>query len=450
MIGDGGGKKPNLYVTAQKGRFSRIHRISGWLLILFFLGAPWLSIAGTRLFFMDLPGRRLYLFGTMFSAMDTQFMLVGLLAGAFSLLLATALLGRLWCGYACPQTVWLQEWVLPIERWIEGKAGARKRLNQGPWTATKVRKKALKWSIFAAISVVVGIGFVSYFVENPIALWTGQSSAGAYGTAAAVAGTIFFDYVWFREQFCNYLCPYARIQSALADENTLVVGYFSNVGEPRLNKLSPKKAQLAANPNACVNCKRCVTACPTGIDIREGYQLECIGCGLCVDACEDVMSKRGQTNLIGYTTEAKLAGKHVPKFRVRPILYAVGLVAIFLVTAGLLAAKQPIDASVNRAPGDVFMVLADGTIRNTYSAHIFNLDARERSFDVALEGDGPFELVLPFEHLALDAGADRTVSIIVLAHPDNLDARSIPLEFVIRSGDNEVRRTGTFKTSEEL
>jgi cytochrome c oxidase accessory protein FixG len=445
MIGDGQGKRPRVYVEGQKGTFENLHKAANWALILFYLGAPWLTIGGHRMFFVDLPGRRLYLLGATFTAMDTRFMLVGLLAGGFAILLFTALVGRLWCGYFCPQTVWLEAWIRPVERLIEGRRGARKKLDERPWDADKVARKVSKWVVFVAMSAIMALGFISYFVESPAALWTGGGSATAYAATAAVGVAVFFDMAWFREQFCNYLCPYARLQAAIADEYTLTVGYHANVAEPRLVKGKDAKAQMAANPDICVDCGTCVQVCPQGIDIRDGYQLECITCGHCIDACTEVMDKRERPTLISYTTEAALTGKPKHK-RLRPYIYGALMTLVLGIAGFLLAERAPIDARVTRAPGQLYVLLEDGSIQNRYNAHLLNNDREARHFVLSVENAEGLDVVLPIAELDIEPGDERTVPILVLASPEISVERAKPIEFVIRSGDFELRRPGIFQT----
>jgi cytochrome c oxidase accessory protein FixG len=468
MIGDGAGRRPWVYVASQAGRFQRLHRVSGAVLIALYLLAPWLSVGDHRLVYLDLPNRRFYLFGAVFTAVDTQFLLLLLLLASFGLLLFTALLGRVWCGYLCPQTVFLEEWIRPVERLIEGNRGARRRLDQGRWTGAKLRKKAVKWTLFAAMSFVLAMTFVAYFVPSAGALWTFSASRTTWAFVGAIAVVTFLDLAWFREQFCNYLCPYARLQGALCDAHTLTIGYDRRRGEPRgapktrAQRLAGAAGAAGAASEAgdagaavalqgeqglCVDCNKCVVVCPNGIDIRDGFQLECITCGHCIDACEEVMRKQGTLpSLVAYTTEARLEGSGRPARRGRAWVYGLAFAALLAITVGLLLGRSAIDASVVRAPGMPYAVRPDGRIQNVFRAHLMNNDLEPRVFALEVAGIAEMEVILPVSSLEIAGGEERTLPVFVLVDPVHLRERATDIEFVIRAGDEEVRRSGTFQS----
>ena len=363
-----------------------------------------------------------------------------LLGVAIGLGFFTALYGRLWCGYACPQTVFLEEVIRRIEMWIEGDRGARRKLDKAPWTADKIRKKLLKYFLFMAVSFIVAITFVAYFTDTK-ALFTGQATGLSYAFVGAFTILMYADFAWFREQFCNYLCPYARIQGALTDIHSMVIGYNEKRGEPRLGKGVKKVAVL--DRGGCVNCNRCVTVCPQGIDIRDGYQLECIACGHCVDACSEVMGKHGHPTLIKYTTEAELMGQPKKGFRLRPALYGVVLVGLMIAGTVMLLNKTSIDASVIRSSGTYFVELEDGRLQNNFEAHLFNNSDEPRVFDIVVEGLDDVQIVTPFPEIRIDARRDMLVPVFVLT-ADTLDMRATPIVFVFSSDGEEIRRDVTY------
>jgi cytochrome c oxidase accessory protein FixG len=446
MIGDGHGKRPWVYYSSSKGLMRSIHRYSGMLLLTVFLVTPWIYIGGLPLFRADLAGRRLYLAGHLFTALDTRFLLMLLLLSAIGLGLFTAIVGRVWCGYACPQTVFLEEIIRRIETWIEGDRGARRKLDESPWTAGKIARKASKWSLFAIVSVVISLMTMSYLYA-PTDVWTGAIPRGAYLFAAALAGLLYFDLAWFREQFCNYLCPYARIQSVLADANTWTVGYDPRRGEPRLGTPGVQKATVFST-GACVDCNRCVAVCPQGIDIRNGFQLECITCGHCIDACTDVMKKRNFPSLIQYTTENRLTANVQKPSRVRPALYASVIGGLLLFTAVLLFQRDTFDARVSRMRGVDPELLADGRVRNTFDGHIWNNSPQDRTFAITTLELGTTEVVTPYSPLVVPAGQDLSFPIVVNADADALTSRSTHFQFEISvvgsEQPEEISRNATF------
>ncbi len=435
MLGDGQGKRPWVYYAQSTGRFHTLHRYSGAVLIAILLVLPWIHIGGAPLLRFDLPGRRLFLMTAVFTPYDTRFLLLLLIFSAIGLGLVTAMAGRVWCGYFCPQTVFLEEVYRRIEVWIEGDRGPRRKLDESPWTPEKIRKKAAKWTIYAFVSVVLGFTLMSYFVDAR-ELWTFQSSSTTYLlTAAAIAG-LYANFAWFREQFCNYLCPYARFQGALTDVHSLVIGYDPRRGEPRLQKGVTKKKEVIER-GGCIDCNRCVTVCPQGIDIRNGFQLECIACGHCVDACTDVMSKLGHPTLVQYTTEAELKGEPKPKFRFRPVFYGAIMTACVVAGIALILSRTTVDAKVNRASGSYATTTADGHIQNVFVANLFNNDVEDRTFTITTQGlDGAESVVAGRTTIA--PSEQSSVSVIVTVDPEVLSSRHTPFSVVITADDETV------------
>ncbi len=441
-----------VYTAKVSGRFQRAHRGAGMLQLLIFLGLPWLRIGGNPALRVDLEARRLYAFGEMFGASDTVLLVLLLLFLAFSLFFFTAMFGRLWCGYLCPQTVFLEELIRPVETWIEGDRGQRMMRDvKGRWTADWAWRKAAKWGAFAAISILLGVSVVGYFAEIR-ELVRGGGTGAAWAGVAAFAGVMFLDFAWFREQFCNYLCPYARFQGALADEESLVVAYDWDRGEPRGTKRA-LKIDVQASAGACIDCRKCVAVCPAGIDIRNGFQLECINCARCVDACAGVMEKLEQPNLIRYTTIAADQGRPARWLRPRTVLYGGLLVAIVGAAALLHHERHEIYGSINRLPGSLYTVDADGWVRNTFlirvhNQHVDSAGAPE-TFTFRVEGM-PEGSDIQAQPLHLGPGASGMAPLIIRVPPGAEIERTRDFDLHIHSSFDEIRLPGTFKSQSAI
>lgn len=437
-------KRQYVYAASVTGTFQKVHRVSGLALQLILFLTPWLTVGDHPAILLDLPHRRLFAFGQIFGATDTIFLvLIGLFL-AFLLFFVTSILGRVWCGYLCPQTVFLEEWVRRVEIAIEGERGQRYARDQGPLTFDKAWRKAAKWSAFLLIAGVVAMTLVSYFVPAPL-LWTGGASATAYGLVLAFTGVLYLDFAWFREQFCNFLCPYARFQGALTDEHSLTITYDEARGEPR--------GARGSGHGACIDCNKCVVVCPAGIDIRDGYQLECIACARCIDACESVMAKRETLpSLVQYNTLARQEGGKTRLLRPRTAVYASLLVVLAVTFGVLIEDHSTIDATVNRAPGTMYTVDADGSVRNTFLLHVTNnhpqLKGGAAEFKVQVEGLEHARVTV--QDLRLAETESATVPVIIqLAGAERLP-RTIPFTIRVSSPNDETRVRTTFKTAEQL
>ncbi|MEZ4425994.1 MAG: cytochrome c oxidase accessory protein CcoG [Gemmatimonadota bacterium] len=428
-----------VYPQSIQGRFMTLRRwtFAGLHLLLFV--APWITVSGYPLLRIDIPARRVFLFGQIFTPYDTIFLLLLLLFLAFSLFFFTAIFGRIWCGYACPQTVFLETWIRPIELWIEGDRTTRKRRDAQGLSFDLAWRKLLKWTLFAAVSFLIAMALVSLFA-GARELWTGRAGPVAYAFVGVVTVAWFWDFTWFREQFCSYLCPYARFQSALADEESLIVTYDEGRGEPR------EKGKLAATEGRCIDCNKCVVVCPQGIDIRNGFQLECIQCARCIDACTTVMEPLGHETLVAYGSVAESQGRIVRRWRPRTFVYA-GLLAALVVAGGTLMVRRvPFEAAVNRAPGSLFAVDPDGFVRNTFLLEVTNKDPRPGAvqYQVALEGVDGAEMLAP--PLELGASESRTLPLVVRIPANAATARSLPLRVRVSSDRDEVVLPTTFLT----
>jgi cytochrome c oxidase accessory protein FixG len=397
----------------------------------------------TQAVLLDLDTERFYFFDLELWPQDIWLLAGLLILGAVALFLVTSLFGRLWCGYTCPQTVWTDLFMW-VERWVEGDRNERMQRDAQPLTADTVWKKFLKHTIWLAIAFWTGGAWIMYYVDAPtvtLDFWTLSASTEVYFFTALFTATTYLLAGWAREQVCTYMCPWPRFQSAMLDDQSFTVTYQSWRGEPRIRG----KARDGAGD--CVDCGACVTACPTGIDIRDGIQMECINCGLCIDACNHVMERTNKDRwLITWDTEsrqdAKKAGRHDPiqVFRPRTIIYlSVLTIATIGMTTALLA-RSTLGLSVQRDRAPIFVPLADGSLRNAYTMKIANKTQSPTDFDLTVDG-------LPGARLAVAEGGPgteptlrlagapdevTTYRVLVTARPAALAGGSQPIDFVLR------------------
>ncbi len=436
---------PSLF-SAQEPIFPR--RVKGtfrtlkWWIMAFTLGVyyitPWLRWdRGPNLpdqaVLVDLAHRRFFFFMIEIWPHEFYFIAGLLIMAGLGLFLFTSAAGRVWCGYACPQTVWTDLYIL-VERWVEGDRNARLRLYHQAWNGEKVRKRAVKWTIWLLIGLATGGAWVFYFTDAPTLardLVAGTAHPVAYMTIAILTATTFVFGGFAREQICIYACPWPRIQAAMMDEDTLTIGYRDWRGEPR------GKASVAGNGD-CVDCMACVNVCPMGIDIRDGQQMACITCGLCIDACNDVMTKLDRPHsLIGYlalTDEtAERAGKprksvwkHV--FRPRTIVYTALWAGVGIALIAALFLRTEIDVNVTPVRNPQFVVLSDGSIRNTYELRLRNKHGEDRWFAISASAAGS-ALFLSLEgqedlRVLVPANETKTQKLYVTAAHDTGTAKA--------------------------
>ncbi|WP_126974908.1 cytochrome c oxidase accessory protein CcoG [Frigidibacter oleivorans] len=383
-----------------KGRFRSLK----WVLMAMMLGiyyvTPWIRWdrgpgMPDQAVLVDLANRRFFFFMIEIWPHEFYFVAGLLIMAGLGLFLFTSALGRVWCGYACPQTVWTDLYIL-VERWVEGDRNARLRLWNQKWDLRKARLRAVKWTLWLLIGVATGGAWVFYFTDAPTLLRdlvTLQAHPAAWMTIVILTLTTFAFGGFAREQICIYACPWPRIQAAMMDEDTITVAYREWRGEPRGKH---RKAEGAAALGDCIDCMACVNVCPMGIDIRDGQQLACITCALCIDACDEVMGKIGKPRgLIDYLAlkdeAAERAGAHPKKiwkhiFRVRTLVYFVlwGGIGVALVVALFL--RSPFDVSVTPVRNPIFVTLSDGSIRNTYEVRVRNKQHEPRSFAFSVAG----------------------------------------------------------------
>ncbi len=390
---------------------------------------------------VDLANRRFFFFMIEIWPHEFYFVAGLLIMAGLGLFLFTSALGRVWCGYACPQTVWTDLFIL-VERWIEGDRNAQVRLWNAKWDIRKARLRVSKWMLWLLIALATGGAWVFYFTDAPTLLRnlvTLDAHPAAYTTIAVLTGTTFLLGGFAREQVCIYMCPWPRIQAAMMDEDTITVAYRDWRGEPRGKHRKAEGAELLGD---CIDCNACVNVCPMGIDIRDGQQLACITCALCIDACDDVMDKigkpRGLIDYIALTDETRERAGEAPKsvwkhvFRPRTVLYTTlwSVVGIGLTVALFL--RQEIDLTVAPVRNPTFVTLSDGSIRNTYDVRLRNMNLEDRVFELSLTSDAALQIVLEGEDdLTVEVPANQMVlqRVYVVAPPGSAAAEANRTDF---------------------
>jgi cytochrome c oxidase accessory protein FixG len=425
------GSRKFIHAATARGRFTQRRLIVALLLTSLYVAMPWIQINGQPALFLDLEHRQFHYFGLTFVGQDVWIAFFVLTGIGFCLFYVTALLGRVWCGWACPQTVFL-DFARRIERWCEGDAVSRRRLDESPWTAEKVLRRGAKHALYLLLSLLLAHVLLSYFVSIPrLYAMMSQSPAENWGSFAFVfliGGALWFNVAWFREQFCIVLCPYGRLQSALMDDDSLIVGYDTKRGEPRA-----RRGLEAAGD--CVNCLRCVQVCPTGIDIRQGLQMECIGCAACIDACDTVMSKlQRPPGLIRYDSKRGFEGKRTRWLRPRTLLYTglalLGAAALTVATSTLKMAT----VSLTRVTGIPYVV-EGGVVRNQFILRVLNKRNTPVSFQLEVAG-GPASLQwIGAEGGIKVAPLGEEIRTIVLTVPRADLHAELPLRFRLLPGD---------------
>lgn len=395
------------------GRFLRYRRIVGWMLIATFTAIPWISVNGRPMMLFDLPARRFTFFGVTFQPTETALLMLLLLTIFIGIFLVTAVFGRLWCGWACPQTVYQELLFRPLGRWIEGGRAAQQKMDRdgiGP-------RRLLKYGVFLLISATLAHTFLAYFVGVESLFTWMQRSPLEHPTSFAlvffVTAAVFLDFTWFREQTCLVACPYGRFQSALLDRHSLIVAYDEARGESRGTRRQRRQGEEMAFGD-CIDCNLCVATCPTGIDIRDGLQMECIHCTQCIDACDAVMAKVDRPpGLIRYASKIEFARE--PRRLMRPRVMIYGLL-IALLGAGLvsgLVGRQSAEVTLLRAGHEAFNRLADGRVSNHLRVKIANRGRAAASFTISLDHDD-LDLIAPLNPVPVDGDEVTSTEVFVI------------------------------------
>ena len=426
-----------IYPREVEGRFTRLRLLSFIALLGFYYAMPLVQWEGRQALLFDLPARKFYIFGLTLWPQDFIYLAALLILAGLSLFFFTALLGRVWCGYACPQTVWTEVY-LWMERKIEGNRGKRMKLDKAPNSAAKIRTKAIKHSVWIAFSLWTGFTFVGYFTpidELGTKLFTGNLGPWETFWILFYSFATYGNAGFMREQVCLYMCPYARFQSAMFDSDTLIVAYHPERGEPRGSRRRSTDLQQAGL-GECIDCNVCVQVCPTGIDIRDGLQYECIACSACIDGCNEIMDKMNYPRgLIGYTTENAALGNPQHILRPRVMVYA----AILLLLCGSLVTHMlqriPLELDVIRDRNTLYRETRDGLIENVYTLKILNMDSKPHRYILSADGIDGLRLVLDDADIKVEAGTVQQFIARIQADEFNMESRSVSIRFHLQADD---------------
>jgi len=435
-------KREKIYTRKIEGFFQRVRLFTGWPLLLGYFLIPWINWDSRQSVYFNLPERQFNVFGITFWPQDFMLLAWTLIICAFGLFFITTWLGRIWCGYTCPQTVWTSIFMW-AEQVTEGDRNARMKLDKQPWSSEKVIRKTLKHGMWLGFALLTGLTFVGYFspirelVVNLVtfnlgsweAFWIVFFTLATYGNAG-----------WLREQVCMYMCPYARFQASMFDKDTLIVSYDPARGEPR----GPRKRDLDYRGEGlgdCVDCQMCVQVCPTGIDIRDGLQYECINCALCIDACNDIMDKMEYPRgLIRYTTENRLEGKESHLLRPKLVGYALAMVVMISLFTYTITGRTPLQLDVSRDRAQLYVQTPDGLVQNNYSLKVLNMSQATQSYQITMTGLDNGSLTGNTQ-VTIEGGGVEEIPVIITVDPGLLEQPNTSIDFVVTSIDGKVSDT---------
>lgn len=442
------GSRIYLYPEDVRGIWLDRRSLVYLILILVYLVLPWIYYNGEQAIRLNLIEREFSFFGYLFYAHDAPLLLLILLGFVFSIGFITSLWGRVWCGWGCPQTVFISFLYSKIERLIEGRARERSKLADAPWNANKIIKKSLKWFAFLVLSLHISHSLLGYFVGTRklffITLKSPTENLSLFITMIVITSIFLFDFGWFKEQFCIIACPYGRLQSVIMDSYSKVVGYDYNRGEPRRSKDIVKDKE-----GDCINCYHCVKVCPTGIDIRNGTQLECIACTACIDACDEIMVKINKPKgLIKYTTEAELEKLPAKKFHLRSVIYLTIIILISSIFIYSLQSKSALNLRMNKIGRSSYIVLKDNLIDNLYRINFDNKSSD--TYSINIKTNNP-KVKIKTKTLPLEIPSGEVKTVLHLTFPkDILENGNKDIKLFFKDGEKvsierEIKLVGPFK-----
>ncbi len=438
------GKRKWIYPKKPSGRFYNARTIVSIILLLFLIGAPFIKVNGHPLLLFDFPNRNFILFSIPFGPHDFHLFALAIIALAVFIILFTVIFGRVFCGWACPQTIFMEMVFRKIEYWIEGDFKEQIKLNQAPWTSAKIFKKTFKHVIFFLIAFFISNIFLSYIIgmDELIKIVTSPPSKHLTGFVSMLifSGVFYFVFSYFREQVCTIVCPYGRLQGVLLDQDSIVIAYDHIRGEPR-GKLSKNNSR--DKQGDCIDCYLCVDVCPTGIDIRDGIQLECVNCTACIDACDAVMDKINKPRgLIRYDSLRGIEMKEKFRFTPRMALYSTILVVILFILTYLLVTRSDFSINILRTPGLLYQQQPGDKFSNIYDLNIINKTFNYAQIELRLK-DIQGELKLLGEEINLKPQEKRDSKLLIVLPKTSITEMNTPVTIAVYSKNTLLKEIKT-------
>lgn len=438
---DAHGKRIWVYPKKPQGFFTKWRNYVSWVLLVTLVGMPFIRVGGEPLFLFDVLGRKFILFGQLFTPQDFHLFVFAMLTLMVFVILFTVVFGRIFCGWICPQTIFMENVFRKIEYWIEGDANAQRRLNASGWTSQKIWKKGLKYAIFYGMALMIANVFLAYIIgsEKVIQIATEPiaNHLGGFIALLIFSGVFYFVFAYMREQVCIVVCPYGRLQGVLLDRDSIVVAYDHVRGEPRTKLKKARDGEALtmdklAHGGDCIDCKLCVQVCPTGIDIRNGTQLECINCTACIDACDAVMDKvERPRGLIRYDSYNGIAEKKKRRFTTRMVAYTCVLLALVGLEVFLLNYRSEVETLILRTPGNLYQKVDDNHLSNLYNFEIVNKTNKAyKNVELRLvEPKGEIKLVGKMP--GLEKGGQASGSFFVILDKGDIDGHKTRLKLEV-------------------
>ncbi len=441
------GKRNWIFPKKPSGRFYNARTWVSIFLLAFLFGAPWIRLNDEPFMLFNVLERKFIIFGIVFWPQDFHLFFLAMITAVIFVVLFTVVYGRIFCGWICPQTIFMEMVFRKIEYWIDGDRGQQKRLSNSKWTAEKIRKRALKHTIFFIISFLIANTFLAYLIgteellklisEGPMA------NLGSLGALLIFTTVFYFVFSWFREQVCIVVCPYGRLQGVMLDRNSIIVAYDHKRGEGR-GKWRKNEDRLTAGKGDCIDCGACVDVCPTGIDIRNGTQLECVNCTACIDACDTIMDRvELPKGLIRYASENNIVEGTKPVMNIRRIAYSAVLVLMVTITTAFLVNRSELEATILRVPGVLYQTQDDGRISNLYNFKMINKSNDSIPVNV--------QLIEPRGDLMLIGGKERVLPVgeliegtmFVYIDKEDLESQTTHIKIGVYSGDRLIEMIKT-------
>ncbi len=384
------GKRQYIYPKKPVGFFTKYRTYLSWFLLAILFAGPFIRINGQPFLMLDVLGRKFVILGQVFWPQDFYLLVILLITLVIFVVVFTAAFGRIFCGWVCPQTIFLEMIFRKIEYFLDGDRGQQMRIANMPWNTEKIRRRLVKWAIFFVLSFAIANTFLMYLVGSDRVLLMVQEGPvahiGNFTALMVFTGAFFFVFAWFREQACIVVCPYGRLQGVLLDRNSIVIAYDKIRGEIR-SRFRKGEDREAVGKGDCIDCGQCVAVCPTGIDIRNGTQLECVNCTACIDACDDIMDKiNKQRGLIRYASENQIEHKQPFEYTTRLKLYTVVLSVLLITMGGLLFSRSTMQANILRLPGSNYKLGEDNYVTNIYQYKILNKSTQSQEFSIQIVG----------------------------------------------------------------